>query len=201
MRLRSCLRARCCCLRSHDNITLGAWKGNFGKDCNTHFQGTSGQNQYLSNVINGMPGPVRSAKQALLGTDAYRKALAAAPDGSVNIASIGMPTNLRDLLKTSGDQYSPMSGYDLIAAKVSKIVFMDMMYNFGCAAGNIGPADDCEGSAQDALKMPPSVRLIISSKGAGNPDIYTGSGLQSHHPPNSPCREALRDWCCSPNGE
>ena len=89
------------------------------------------------------------------------------------------------------DGYSSMTGYELVAAKVSKIVFMDGGYNFGCAAGNIGPALDCEGSAQAALKMPPNVRLVFSGKGE-NPDIYTGSGLQSHHPPNSPCREAYK---------
>merc|ERR550537_964507 len=117
----------------------------------------------------------------MTGTDAYRKALATAPDASINVASIGMPTNLRDLLNTTADQYSPLSGFDLVAKKVAKIVFMDGGYNFGCAAGNIGPAYDCEGSARDALKMPPTVRLIFSSKGS-NPPIYTGSGLQSHHP-------------------
>ena len=72
--------------------------------------------------------------------------------------------------------------------------------NFGCAAGNIGPNDECYGTAQKALKMPPSVRLISSGKGQ-NPDIYTGSGVQNAHPPNSPCREALKDWCCNPNGK
>ena len=45
----------------HDNVTLGAWKGQYGSDCNTHFAGTSGQNQYLSRVIDGMGGPVKSA--------------------------------------------------------------------------------------------------------------------------------------------
>jgi len=185
----------------HDNITLGAWKGNYGSNCQQHYEGTSGQDQYLSNIINNpsMSGPVKSYDQVLSGTDAYRKALAGAPNASVNVASIGMPTNLRDLLQTKGDKYSPLSGYDLIQAKVDKIVFMDGGYNFGCAAGNIGPASDCEGSAMDALKMPPNVRLVFSSKGA-NPDIYTGAGLQTHHPANSPCREAYKEWCCNPNG-
>lgn len=65
-----------------------------------------------------MAGPITSSKQTMLGTQAYRKVLAAAPDGSVNIASIGMPTNLRDLLATKADNYSSMNGYDLVAAKV-----------------------------------------------------------------------------------
>jgi len=183
----------------HNDVVLGAWKGKFGSDCNQHYEGTSGQNQYLSKIINQMGGPVKSSDGLMSGTDAYRKALAAAPDGSVNIASIGVTTNLADLLDTKGDSYSPMSGYDLIKAKVAKIVFMDGGYNFGCAAGNIGPNHECYGTAQRALKMPPNVRLVTSNKGA-NPDIYTGAGLQNHHPDNSPCKVAYKDWCCNPNG-
>jgi hypothetical protein len=111
-----------------------------------------------------------------------------------------MTTNLADLLKTKADNYSSMSGYDLVAAKVNKVVFMDGGYNFGCAAGFIGPADDCFGTAQQAVKMPPSVSMVFSGAGE-NPDIYTGAGLQTHHPANSPCREAYKHWCCNPNGK
>lgn len=186
----------------HDNVTLGAWKGEFGSDCYTHFNGALGQDQYLSKVINdpSTAGPITNSDQVMLGVQAYRKVLAAAPDSSVNIASIGMPTNIRDLLASGPDQYSPLSGYDLVALKVDKVVFMDGMYNFGCAAGFIGPALDCEGSAQAALKMPPNVSMVFSSKGQ-NPDIYTGVTLMTHHPWYSPCRTAIENWCCDPNGK
>jgi hypothetical protein len=186
----------------HDNVSVGAWKGQFGSDCTTHLNDASGQDQYLSKIIDNpaMRGPVTSSKEAALAVDVYRQVLAAAPNSSVNIASIGMTTNLRDLLASHPDQFSPLHGYSLIAAKVAKIVWMDGMYNFGCAAGYIGPAEDCCGSAQAALKMPPSVRLVFSGKGE-NPDIYSGAGLQTHHPQNSPCREAMKDWCCNRNSE
>ena len=32
----------------HDDIILGAWKGEFGSDCDKHYEGTSGQNQVCS---------------------------------------------------------------------------------------------------------------------------------------------------------
>ena len=124
----------------HDDIILGAWKGRFGENCDKHYEGTFGQNQYLATVIRKTGGPIQNATEVMSGTDAYRKALAMAPDGSVNVASIGMPTNLRDLLNTTADQFSPLSGIDLVAKKVNKVVFMDGGYNFGCAAGNIGCA-------------------------------------------------------------
>ena len=98
----------------HDDIILGAWKGHFGSNCDKHYDGTFGQNQYLATVIRKTGGPIKDSSMVMTGTDAYRKALAAAPDGSVNVASIGMPTNLRDLLNTTADQYSTLSGVDLV---------------------------------------------------------------------------------------
>ena len=111
-----------------------------------------------------------------------------------------LPGQFLHLLATPPDAIDGRSGYDLVAAKVSKVVFMDGGYNFGCAAGNIGPADECYDTAKKALGMPPNVRMVFSNRGQ-NPDIYTGSGVQNAHPPNSPCREALKDWCCNPNGK
>jgi len=185
----------------HDDIILGAWKGHFGSNCDKHYDGTFGQNQYLATVIRKTGGPIKDSSMVMTGTDAYRKALVAAPDGSVNVASIGMPTNLRDLLNTTADQYSTLSGVDLVARKVAKVVFMDGGYNFGCAAGNVGPAYDCEGGAMETLqRMPSTVRMVFSNKGS-SPPIYTGKGMQKSHPASSPCREAYKHWCCNPNGE
>ena len=50
----------------------------------------------------------------------YRQLLAAQPDASVTISSIGFTTNMELLLKSPPDQYSPLSGIDLVAAKVSR---------------------------------------------------------------------------------
>ena len=163
----------------HDHILLGAFKGKFGSDCNTHFKGALGQNQYLSKLTDNsvFAGPVTRSTQVPNATETYRKALSIAQDSSVHIASIGMTTNLRDLLKTKGDAHSPLNGYDLIQKKVARVVYMDGGYNFGCAAGFVGPAEDCYGSAKLALEMPPNVSLVFSGEGA-NPPIYTGSGLQ-----------------------
>ncbi|KAK4177287.1 hypothetical protein QBC36DRAFT_386845 [Triangularia setosa] len=66
----------------------------------------------------------------------YRKVLSEVPDHSVTIASIGFFDNLSGLLNSSSDIYSPLSGPDLIAAKVSELVIMggeyplDYEYNF-----------------------------------------------------------------------
>ena len=187
----------------HNDVLLGAYKGSFGSDCDTHFNGAFGQNQYLSKLVNDatVRGPVTSSDQVPSAVSAYRQALAKAQNESVNIASIGITTNIRDLLLSTPDNISSLSGYDLVSQKVAKIVFMDGGYNFGCAAGFIGDAKECYGSAQAALKsMPPNVRMVFSNKGS-NPPIYTGANIQSYHPPNSPCRVAMKAWCCNPSGK
>ena len=48
----------------------------------------------------------------------YRRALAAAPDRSVTVVSVGFITNLRRLLETKGDEFSPLDGRALVAKKV-----------------------------------------------------------------------------------
>jgi inosine-uridine nucleoside N-ribohydrolase len=54
----------------------------------------------------------------------YRKILAAQPDHSVTIVTIGFLTNLSNLLNTQADQYSSLSGKELIKKKVKLLVCM-----------------------------------------------------------------------------
>lgn len=57
-------------------------------------------------------------------TAVLRKALAAQPDQSVVIAQVGFSTNLDRLLDSPGDDYSPLSGVDLVKAKVKFLSLM-----------------------------------------------------------------------------
>lgn len=50
--------------------------------------------------------------------EVYRRILAAAPDRSVTICSVGFLTNLRRLLETPGDRHSPLGGRALVKRKV-----------------------------------------------------------------------------------
>jgi hypothetical protein len=58
------------------------------------------------------------------GVDIYRQALASAPDGTVTIVSVGAMPNIQDLLQSQPDSVSPLSGLDLIKAKVRELVIM-----------------------------------------------------------------------------
>lgn len=54
----------------------------------------------------------------------YRKILALQPDKSVTIVTVGFTTNLANLLKTGADDYSSLSGAELVQQKVKKWVAM-----------------------------------------------------------------------------
>lgn len=54
----------------------------------------------------------------------YRRLLAAQPDHSVSICSIGFVTCLAQLLQSDGDEYSPLNGVELVRQKVKCIYQM-----------------------------------------------------------------------------
>ncbi len=54
----------------------------------------------------------------------YRKLLAAEPDTSVVIASVGFSTNLARLLASPADEISPLTGKELVARKVKLLSMM-----------------------------------------------------------------------------
>ncbi|MDR0794295.1 MAG: nucleoside hydrolase [Chitinophagaceae bacterium] len=54
----------------------------------------------------------------------YRKVLSQQPDNSVTIVTIGFLTNLYNLLNSAADEYSSLSGRDLVKKKVKLLVSM-----------------------------------------------------------------------------
>lgn len=75
----------------------------------------------------GTPVFARSIKDYSTLVDApelYRKILPAQPDKSVVVVSIGFSTNLVKLLESEPDEYSGLSGRDLVAKKVKTLVVM-----------------------------------------------------------------------------
>ena len=57
------------------------------------------------------------------GWQLYRRLLAAEPDHSVSIVSVGFVTSLAQLLESKGDEHSPLSGVELVRQKV-KCLYM-----------------------------------------------------------------------------
>jgi purine nucleosidase len=60
--------------------------------------------------------------------ETYRKLLAAQPDASVSLVSIGFLQNLAGLLNSPADEHSPLDGRALIKQKVKELVIMGGHY-------------------------------------------------------------------------
>ena len=101
----------------------------------------------------------------------YRKLLAAQPDRSVTIASVGFVTSLARLLESGPDEYSPLSGVELVRAKVKSI------YAMGGVFGDAVEPDYNFAQAIDfSLKffelLPKEVDIVFSPGEVGDPLDY-----------------------------
>lgn len=61
----------------------------------------------------------------------YRRILSEQPDGSVTICSVGFLTNLRRLLESGPDEYSSLTGKELVSRKVCRWVAMALRHPIG----------------------------------------------------------------------
>jgi len=77
------------------------------------------------------PHQIKTNAEAWDAVKLYRKILANQPDHSVTIVSIGFLTNISNLLNTKADEYSPLSGKELIKRKVKLLVSMAGGYPAG----------------------------------------------------------------------
>ncbi len=72
--------------------------------------------------------PLWSNTQAPDAVEVYRRVLAEQPDNSVVIVTVGYITNMRHLLDSEACEHSPLSGEELVAAKVREWVCMGSRY-------------------------------------------------------------------------
>ena len=77
------------------------------------------------------PHKIKTNNKAWDAVKLYRKTLAAQPDNSVTIVTIGFLTNLSNLLNSSGDEYSRLPGNELVKKKVKLLVCMAGKYPSG----------------------------------------------------------------------
>lgn len=78
----------------------------------------------------------------------YRQILAAQPDHSVVIVAIGLETNLANLLNSPGDANSPLTGADLVAAKVKSMVMMGGQFPSSGSPGEYNWVADASSATQ-----------------------------------------------------
>lgn len=114
----------------------------------------------------------------------YRRVLSAQPDNSVVICTIGFFTNLKDLLLSGGDEYSPLSGRDLVAKKVKRLVSMAGLFPEG-KEFNVY----CDVAASRVVADQWPTEIIFSGFEIGNV-IFTGKKLVQMDVEGSPVKDA-----------
>ena len=116
----------------------------------------------------------------------YRRTLAAQPDGSVVICSVGALSNLEDLWHSKADEFSPLSGTELVMKKVKLTVIM-------------GGGFPRTANPETNIKLDPQAAVSVVNEWRGpllwqgyeiGAALITGSELQAT-PSNNPVRRAF----------
>jgi purine nucleosidase len=93
--------------------------------------GVDRESRYARGVAEEFPGTLQRADEAPDAVVQYRRILAAQPDNSVVILSIGYLTNLRDLIDSGPDPYSNLDGRRLVEQKVRLWICMGGQFPSG----------------------------------------------------------------------
>lgn len=159
------------------DIPIGVLKG----------PGPKNDSKYCQKIAEDFPHKLKSADMAPDAVAVYRQVLAKQPDHSVVLISVGFLTNLANLIRSPGDQHSPLTGIELVKQKVSNWVCMGAQYPKG-KEWNVHV--DAKSSI-DAVNMWPTP-IVWSGFEIGEP-IQTGAGL-SAAPASSPVRRAYEQF-------
>ncbi|MEQ9098369.1 MAG: nucleoside hydrolase [Imperialibacter sp.] len=79
---------------------------------------------WTDSVTANYPHRLQSNDEAPDAVEVYRKVLAAQPDGSVTVVTVGFFTNLANLLNSAPDEFSDLTGKQLVSKKVKQLVSM-----------------------------------------------------------------------------
>ncbi|KAB8263255.1 inosine-uridine preferring nucleoside hydrolase-domain-containing protein, partial [Aspergillus pseudonomiae] len=131
--------------------------------------------------------PWGDASSAWYPVELYRKLLSKADDHSVTIASIGFLDNLSELLSSPSDEYSPLSGHDLVKAKVTELVIMGGAYPCGYEYNFYG--NNASATAHVVSTWPGPMTFSGSELGA---TVYSGARLTVEGPDGDPVNAAYR---------
>jgi inosine-uridine nucleoside N-ribohydrolase len=144
--------------------------------------------KYTRQISEEFPHNLQSYDDAEDATLLYRKLLASQPDTSVIIITIGHLTNLRNLLESKPDQFSNLSGLELIKRKVKLWSCMGGMYPEGKEANFYRP--DPESTKVCVENWPGQV--VFSGWELGNKIKTGGNYVKKILPAESPVWRAYQ---------
>ncbi|MDR1103269.1 MAG: nucleoside hydrolase, partial [Tannerella sp.] len=114
----------------------------------------------------------------------YRQILGRQPDNSVVICTAGFFTNLKDLLLSGADEYSPFTGRELVERKVKRLVSMAGLFPEGREFNVL-----CDAPASIAVMEGWPTEIVLSGFEIGNV-ILTGRQLVQSPVKDSPVKDA-----------
>ena len=117
--------------------------------------------------------------------EVYRKVLAAAPDKSVVVCSVGFLTNIRRLLETKPDVFSPLDGRALVEKKVMRWVAMACNYPSGKEYNSMWDAE----SSRIALQNWPTP--VVFSDFQYGYDVYAGRAISEMKGTRNPVKDVF----------
>ncbi|HEU5077731.1 MAG TPA: nucleoside hydrolase [Opitutaceae bacterium] len=132
---------------------------------------------YTHAIAKAFPHKLQRTSDAPRALELYRKILSAQPDRSVVIVSVGFLTNLKNLLNSMPDEFSPLKGEDLVRAKVAQLVCMGGKFpdgRFANGGGEYNVAWDTEASVRAINDWP--TPAVFSGWEIGN-RVRVGSKL------------------------
>jgi inosine-uridine nucleoside N-ribohydrolase len=137
------------------------------------------------------PHALKSNEEAEDALSLYRKILVAQPDASVTIVTVGFFTNVSNLLNSKPDQYSSLSGKDLIKKKVKQLVSMAASLGKDGKGGNEFNVVVDAAASQNVFSNWPTP-MVLSGFQIGE-KILTGIPLISNEKiTNSPVKDAFK---------
>lgn len=143
---------------------------------NVKTKGVYRNSRYARMIAETYPQDIGLGEKAPNADSVYRKVLSEQPDGSVVIVTVGYLTNLSKLLLTPSDQYSPLSGRELVAAKVKHLVCMGGRYPCEQNPGKWGNFKPDPEAIRTVAKAWPT-RIIFTTGGDFAHAIPTGDIL------------------------
>lgn len=148
-------------------------------------EGVDRDSRYARQIAAEFPGDLPSGDEAPDAVALYREILAAQPDGSVVLVTIGYKTNVRDLLASGPCEHSELDGRELAGRKVRIWVCMGGHFPEGREANILWDAQ----ASVEAIDAWPGA-IIFNGWEIGR-DIYTGGQL-AELPHDSPVRRAYQ---------
>ena len=166
------------------DIPIGAYRG--------PHQPTRDTGRYAEKTAKAFPHDLRSGKDAPEAYKLYRKVLAARPDASVTLLSVGFLTNLDALLRSGPDEVSPLDGVELVRRKVKEWVCMGGRFPASVENGEFNLATYPEATAYVLAHWPTPAMFSGFEIGVR---VKTGARLiREHAPATSPVSRAYLEY-------